>query len=243
MTSPAQGMTDPQKERALTGRTTALNTRLGVVRREILKLDHGVAEFLRESGLSPVKHRAVEAVMTRHRELVQKQKSITLQLDSATNALDDHLIKRQGAKTPLIASPHGSGLVPASPVAVAADAARGAGSSCSSAGTGLTASDLFSMADGDEAAVDAAAPAPAPAGVGQGAGAGSGVGAGNGLLASPHGSGIVLDVMAPPQMPAAAADETGEGGHEEPGLAAAAAPGSSSSESARGKRARVLRDR
>ena len=97
MTSPAQGMTDLQKERALTGRTTALNKRLGVVRREILKLDHGVAEFLRESGLSPVKHRAVEAVMTRHRELVQKQKSITGLCHERAGRPLDQAARRQDA--------------------------------------------------------------------------------------------------------------------------------------------------
>jgi hypothetical protein len=102
--------------------------------------------------------------------------------------------------------------VPAPAAAVAAAAARGAGSSRSSTGTGLTARELFSMADGDGAAVDAAAPAPAPAGAGPGAGAGSGVSASTGLLASPHGSGIVA---ASPPLPAAAAGETGERGHED----------------------------
>ena len=226
MASPAQGMTDPQKECALASREAALHIRAGNVRRELLKFDQKLAECAEACGLSPVKNRAMDTLMNRHHGLLQKQKDITVQLSSATHALDKHVIKRQGAKPPLIASPQGSGLVPESPVAasgaaalvpapaaaVAAAAARGAGSSRSSTGTGLTARELFSMADGDGAAVDAAAPAPAPAGAGPGAGAGSGVSASTGLLASPHGSGIVA---ASPPLPAAAAGETGERGHED----------------------------
>jgi len=206
MASPAQGMTDPQKECALASREAALHIRAGNVRRELLKFDQKLAECAEAFGLSPVKNRAMDILVNRHHGLLQKQKDITVQLSSATHALDKHVIKRQRAKPPLIASPQGSGLVPESPVA-----ACGAGSSRSSTGTGLTARELFSMADGDGAAVDAAAPAPAPAGAGPGAGAGSGLSAGTGLLASPHGSGIVA---APPPLPAATAGETGERGHE-----------------------------
>ena len=207
MASPAQGMTDPQKECALASREAALHIRAGNVRRELLKFDQKLAECAEAFGLSPVKNRAMDILVNRHHGLLQKQKDITVQLSSATHALDKHVIKRQRAKPPLIASPQGSGLVPESPVA-----ACGAGSSRSSTGTGLTARELFSMADGDGAAVDAAAPAPAPAGAGPGAGAGSGLSAGTGLLASPHGSGIVA---ASPPLPAAAAGETGERGHED----------------------------